>query len=52
MAYKKIYQIVSDIAKKITQKFRYLKLLEDQKIFKKLMIHCLKIIETKQNIYD
>ena len=36
---------------KITQKFKYLKLLKDQKILKNQMIHYLEIIETKQNIY-
>ena len=29
-----------------------LKLLKDQKILKNQMIYCLKIIETKQNIYN
>jgi len=38
--------------KKITQRFRYLKLLKDQKILKNQMIFYLEIIETKQNIYD
>ena len=33
-------------------KFQILKFLKDQKILKNPMIHCIEIIETKQNIYD
>ena len=33
-------------------KFQILKILKDQKILKNQIIHCLKIIKTKQNLYD
>ena len=53
----KICQIVSDIVKKKKKKkkpskIHIVKLLKDQKILKNQMIHCLGIIETKQNVYD
>ena len=49
----KICQAVSNKAKiKNTTKIQILKLLKDQKILKNQMIYDLKIIETKQNIYD
>ena len=46
----KICQIVSNTAKKKKKKKKnkILKIIKDQKILK----NCLKIIETKQNIYD
>ena len=37
---------------KNNSKIQILKLLKDKKILKNQMIHCLKIIETKQSIYD
>ena len=47
----KICQIVSNTTKN-NSKIQILKLLKDQKILKNQMIHCLEIIEAKQNIYD
>ena len=40
------------IQQKNNSKIQILKLLKNQKILKTQMIHGLKIIETKQNIYD
>ena len=44
------------LKKKLLQKnnlkIQILKLLKGQKILKNQIIYCLKIIETKQNIYD
>ena len=50
MTSKKNFQTVSDTAKN-NLKIQILKILKDQKILKNQMIHCLEIIETKQNIY-
>ena len=47
MAYKKF-----QILQKNNSKIQILKFLKDQKKLKNQMIHCLEIIETKQNIYD
>ena len=47
----KICQTVLDTTKK-NSKIQILKLLKDWKILKNKIIHCLEIIETKQNIYD
>ena len=51
IVYKKNCETISDTAKS-NSKIQILKLLKDQKILKNQMIHCLEIIETKQNIYD
>ena len=51
MAYKKNFKQFQ-ISQKNNSKIQILKLLKDQKILKKNIIHCLKIIETKQNIHD
>ena len=51
MAYKKFIKQFQ-IQQKNNSKIHILKLLKDQKILKNRMIHCLEIIETKQNIYD
>ena len=41
------------ILQKNNSKIQILKLLKDQKILKNQMIlHCLEILETKQNLYD
>ena len=37
---------------KNNSKIQILKFLKNQKILKNQMVHCLEIIETKQNIYD
>ena len=50
-AYKKFVRQFQ-IQQKNNSKFQILKLLKDQNILKNQMIHCLDIIETKQNIYD
>ena len=50
MTYKKFIKQFQILQKK-TQ-IQILKLLKDQKILKNQMIHCLEIIETKQNIYN
>ena len=51
MAYKKFVRQFQ-ILQKNNSKIQILKLLKDQKILKTQMIHDLKIIETKQNIYN
>ena len=52
ITYKKIVKKFQ-ILQKNNSKIHILKLLKDQKILKNQMIlHCLEIIETKQNIYD
>ena len=52
MAYTKFVRQFQ-ILQKNNSKIQILKLLKDQKILKNQMIlHCLEIIETKQNIYD
>ena len=51
MVYKKIVRQFQ-IQQKNNSKIQILKLLKDQNILKNQMIYCLKIIETKQNIYD
>ena len=51
MTYKKFVRQFQ-ILQKNNSKIQILKLLKDQKILKNQMIHCLEIIETKQNIYD
>ena len=51
IAYKKFVKQFQ-ILQKNNSKIQILKLLKDQQILKNQMIHCLKIIETKQNIYD
>ena len=50
MAYKKFVRQFQ-IQQKNNSKILILKLLKDQNILKNQMIHCLEIIETKQNIY-
>ena len=47
----KICQAILDV-QKYNSKIQILKLLKNQKILKNQIIHFLKIIETKQNIYD
>ena len=49
MTYKKFVRQFQ-ILQKNNSKIQILKLLKDQQILKNQMIHCLKIIETKQNI--
>ena len=51
IAYKKIVRQFQ-IPQKKNSKIQILKLLKYQKILKNQMIHCLEIIETKQNICD
>ena len=51
MIYKKFVKQFQ-ILQKNNLKIQILKFLKIQKILKNQMIHCLKIIETKQNIYD
>ena len=51
MTYKKFVRQFQ-IQQKYNSKIQILKLLKDQNILKNKMIHCLEIIETKQNIYD
>ena len=51
MAYKKFVRQFQ-ILQKNNSKIQILKHLKDQKILKNQMIHYLKIIETKQNLYD
>ena len=51
MDYKKFVRQFQ-ILQKNNLKIQILKLLKDQKILKNQIIHCLEIIETKQNIYD
>ena len=52
MVYKKFVRQFQ-ILQKNNSKIQILKLLKDQKILKNQMIlHCLEILETKQNIYD
>ena len=51
MVYKKFIRQFQ-IQQKNNSKIQILKLLKDQNILKNQMIYCLKIIETKQNIYD
>ena len=48
MTYKKIVRQFQIQQK--NSKIQILKLLKDQKILKNQMIHCIEIIETKQNI--
>ena len=50
MIYKKFVRQFQ-ILQKNNSKIEILKILKDQKILKNQMIHCLEIIETKQNIY-
>ena len=51
MTYKKKFKQFQ-IQQKNSSKIQILKLLKDQKILKNQIIHCLEIIETKQNVYD
>ena len=51
MAYKKFVKQFQ-IQEKNNSKIQILKLLKYQNILKNLMIYCLEIFETKQNIYD
>ena len=51
MAYKKFVNQFQ-IQEKNNSKIQILKLLKYQNILKNLMIYCLEIFETKQNIYD
>ena len=51
MTYKKFVRKFQ-ILQKNNSKIQILKLMKDQKILKNQMIHCIEIIETKQNIYD
>ena len=51
MAYTKFVKQFQ-ILQKNNSKIQILKFLKCQKILKNQMIHCLEIIETKQNIYD
>ena len=52
MTYKNFFKKFQ-ILQKNNSKIQILKLLKDQKILKNQMIlHCLEILETKQNIYD
>ena len=51
MTYKKFVRQFQ-ILQKNNSKIQIFKLLKDQKILKNQMIHCLKIIKTKQNIHD
>ena len=51
IAYKKFVKQFQ-ILQTNNSKIQILKLLKEQKILKNQMVHCLEIIETKQNIYD